>query len=226
MIFIMHDLKKGGLALIIGTVSGYITMAFHPSGHELLAPERFARAAYTVAATHSLALLGLPALFLGALAIYRRVEGPNRLGLAALVVFGFGLVGGMAAAVFSGFVGPALAAAILKAGAPDYDNGRLLFFLNGQLNRALAQVFVFASALAISLWSSAGLLGRHLPATIGVFGLLAGVCVIGFLSSGYLQLDIHGFGAVMIINGIWYISVGILLWKTTGVGTSVEANVR
>ena len=94
----MHDLQKGGLALIIGTVSGFVTMAFHPTGHELLAPEQFTRAAYAVVASHSLALLGLPLLFLGAVAIYRQVEVPNRLGLTALVIFGFGLVAGMAAA--------------------------------------------------------------------------------------------------------------------------------
>jgi hypothetical protein len=226
LFFIMRDLKKGGLALIIGTVSGFITMVFHPTGHDLLAPERFTRAAYIVVATHSLALLGLPVLFLGALAIYRRVDGPNRLGLTALVIFGFGLVAGMAAAVFSGFVGPALAAGILKGEVADYDNGRLLFYLNGQLNRAFAQVFVFASALAISLWSLAGLVGRRLPATIGIFGLLTGVGILVFLASGYLRLDIHGFGAVMLINGIWNISTGSLLWKTTGVETSVKANVH
>ncbi|HEX9425696.1 MAG TPA: hypothetical protein VF899_20840 [Pyrinomonadaceae bacterium] len=63
----MHDFQKGGLALIIGTVSGFITMAFHPTSHDLLAPERFPTAEYRVIATHSLALIGLPFLFLGRL---------------------------------------------------------------------------------------------------------------------------------------------------------------
>jgi len=210
----MHDFQKGGLALIIGTVSGLITMAFHPTSHDLLAPERFPTAEYRVIAAHSLALIGLPFLFLGAIAIYRRVDGANRLGLTALVVFGFGLVAGMAAAVFSGFVGPALAAEILQAEPAEYDNWRLLFHLNGQLNQAFARVFVAASAIAISLWSLAALISRRLPAAPGVYGLLAGMGILLFLLSGYLRLDIHGFGTVMLLTGIWYIVMGIVLWRT------------
>lgn len=211
---------------MIGTISGFITMIFHPTGHELLSPERFPQAAYIVVASHSLALLGLPLLFLGAVAIYRRVDGPDRLGLTALVIFGFGLVAGMAAAVFSGLVGPALAAGILNSYPVDYDNGRLLFHINGELNRAFAQVFVFASALAISLWFLVALLGRRLPAVIGVFGLLTGIGILVFLLSGYLRLDIHGFGAVILLNGVWYISTGVFLWKPIKAGTSVKANVH
>ena len=221
----MHDLQKGGLALILGTVSGFVTMVLHPTGHELLAPETYSRAAYIVVASHSLALLGLPLLFLGALAIYRRVDAPNRLGLTALVIFGFGLVAGMAAAVFSGLVGPALAAGMLKADPADHDKGRLLFYLNGQLNRAFALIFVFASALAILLWSSAAFLSRRLPAAIGAFGLLTSIGILVLLLSGHLQLDIHGFGVVILLNGIWYIGTGIVLWKTTNAGTSERADV-
>ena len=221
----MNDLQKGGLALIIGTVSGFITMVFHPTGPELLTPAQSTRAAYMAVATHSLALLGLPLLFLGALAIYRRVDSPNRLGLTALVMFGFGLAAGMATVVFSGFVGPSLAAGMLKS--PEaYDNGRSLFYFTGQLNRAFDQVFVFASALAISLWSLAALVGRRLPVAINIFGLLTGVGILVFLLSGYLRLDIHGFGAVILLNGIWYISTGIVLSTRIGARTSVKANAH
>lgn len=222
----MNDLQKGGLALIIGTVSGFVTMVLHPSGHELLASETHARAAYIVVVSHSLALLGLPLLFLGALAIYRRVDAPNRLGLTALVIFGFGLVAGMAAAVFSGLVGPALAGGMLKANPADYDKGRALFYLNGQMNRAFALVFVFASALAISLWSLATILARRLPVVLGGFGLLTGMGILLLLLPGHLQLDIHGFGLVILLNGVWYIATGIVLWKTNNVVTSDRADVH
>ncbi len=84
------------------------------------------------------------------------------------MVFGWGLVAGMAAAVFSGFVGPALASEILRAKPAEYENWRLLFHLNGQLNQAFARVFIVASAIGISLWSLAALISRRLPAAPGV----------------------------------------------------------
>ena len=50
--------------------------------------------------------------------------------------------------------------------------------------------------------------------------------VVVSLLSGHLRLDIHGFGAVMLLNGIWYISTGILLWKTIGEGPTEKANAH
>jgi uncharacterized membrane protein len=44
--------------------------------------------------------------------------------------------------------------------------------------------------------------------------MLAGIGILLFLLSGYLRLDIHGFGAVMLLTGIWYIVMGIVLWRT------------
>jgi hypothetical protein len=56
-----------GVALIVGSVGGVVTMLFHPTGHDLLAQaDQIARRneAITVA-THSLALVSIPVLLFG-----------------------------------------------------------------------------------------------------------------------------------------------------------------
>jgi hypothetical protein len=43
-----------------------------------------------------------------------------------------------------------------------------------------------------------------LGAIIGTLALLAVVI-------GHLRLDVHGFGAVVLSQGIWFITIGVLL---------------
>src|SRR5712692_4341932 len=100
----MTDDTKGGIALIAGSLAGIITMGLHPTVRDLSAPDQLAPMTLLLIGVHALAVLSLPIMFLGAVALSRRVASPDRLAIAALVVYGFALTAVLVAAVVDGFV--------------------------------------------------------------------------------------------------------------------------
>jgi hypothetical protein len=211
----MTDEQKGGVALIAGAAGGLLTMALHPTGRDLMTPGHFASMAALATAVHVLAIASLPVSFLGALALTRRLAAPSRLTLpvAALVVYGFALVAAMAAAAVSGLVAPHLAREILGATPQESAGLQLLAHFGWRLNQAFAQVFAVASAVALALWSAAIVRTRALPRGLGVYGLILGSVVALAVLAGHLRLDVHGFGLVMLGEGIWLLVAGGRMWR-------------
>ena len=62
----MTDNRMSGLALILGSVGSIITMALHPTGHDLQVPGQLTPVTHMIVAVHALALICLPVMFLGA----------------------------------------------------------------------------------------------------------------------------------------------------------------
>lgn len=212
----MTDDRKGGLALIAGALGMLVTMRIHPSGHELFVPGQFEPAARLALGSHALALTTLPLSFLGALALARRLDGPDRLGLVGLVLHGFALVAGMIAAAVSGFVAPEAARALLAAGPDARAVWEASFHYNGHLNQAFAKVLVVASSAAIGLWSAAILSSGALARGAGLLGLLVGSVTVLMLATGRVQLDVHGFGLIVLAQSAWFLTVGVLLFRSGG----------
>ena len=208
----MTDDRKGSLALIAGTLGMLATMSIHPSGHELFEPGAFASAARLAVGAHALALASLPLSFLGALALAQRLA-PDRLGLAGLVLYGFALVAGMIAAVVSGLVAPELARALLATDAARSEAWQALLHFNHLLNQAFAQVLVVASSAAIVAWSAALVRGVALARGAGYGGLLLGPVIVLALVSGHVQLDVHGFGLIVLAQSAWFLTVGVSLFR-------------
>jgi len=163
-------------------------------------------------AVHSLALVCIPILFLGALGLTRRLASPNRLALAGLVLFGFSEVAGMIAAGMSGLVIPGLIHHMVAEPAMA-DTWRAVLQLSGRLNQAFALMFVVASSVAIVLWSAAIIRSNVFSRALGVYGCLLGPITILVVLSGHLRLNVHGFGMIALGQAIWFISAGVLLWK-------------
>jgi hypothetical protein len=210
----MTDDRLGGIAMIAGAVGGIITMILHPSGRDLFVPGQLEPMAYLGVGVHALALASLPVGFLGALALSRRTDSPNRLAVAALVVYGFSLAAVMVAAVASGLVAPGLVREIVT-GPPTASAGwRMVFDYNGRLNQAFARVFAVASSAAIVLWSVAIVRSRALAPGVGIYGLLLGPAIIIAVGSGQLRPDVHGFGLVILGQAVWFIVVGALLCRS------------
>ena len=105
----MTDNRAGGIALIIGAMSGVVTMILHPvsggSGGHVMTHAQFETLAALIKGVHALAIAGIPFLFLGALALSRQLEMGGRLALLALVIYSLGLVAVMIAPAISGLVG-------------------------------------------------------------------------------------------------------------------------
>lgn len=163
-------------------------------------------------AVHSLALVCIPILFLGALGLTRRLAAPNRLALSALVMYGFADVAVMIAAATSGLIAPGLFHH-MAANPGMADAWRAALALNGHINQAFAMIFVVASSAAIVLWSAAILRSSGFSRPLGIYGCIIGPLTVIAVLSGHIRLNVHGFGLVVLVQAIWFISAGILLWK-------------
>jgi hypothetical protein len=208
----MTDDKKGGIALIAASLGGIITMGLHPTARDLFAPERLAPMTLLLVGVHALAVVSLPVFFLGALALSRRLAAPDRLALAALVVFGFALAAVLVAAVVDGFVVPGLAREIMTTAPPESDGWRIALYYNGLLNQAFARVFLVASSTSVVLWSVSILRSRTLAPGVAIYGLPMAPAVVIAVVSG-IRLDPHGAGLLILGQSVWYIAVGALLWR-------------
>ena len=209
----MTDDRKSGIALITGMAGTIITMAFHPTGNDLVAPGKFNDVARIGLAVHALALICLPIIFLGCLGLYKRFAGPDRISLAALVMYGFAAVAVMNAATLSGLVAPGLARHMLSGESGSRDMWSAAFHLSGDLNQAFAIVFVVASSTAILLWSIAMLSPSTFSRALGIYGCFLAPLTLVAVLSGHVRLNVHGFGMVVVGQAIWFISAGVLLCR-------------
>jgi hypothetical protein len=193
----MTDNRKGGVALIAGALGGIGTMILHPTARDLFAPGQLASMAQLLVGVHALAVVSMPVLFLGALALSRLVASPDRLAIAALVVYGFALMAVLVAAVVDGFVAPGLAREIMTTAPPASEGWRIALHYNGFLNQAFARVFLVASSTSIVLWSVSILRSRMLGRGVAIYGLLVGPAVVIAVVSG-VRLDPHGAGLLIL----------------------------
>jgi hypothetical protein len=213
----MTDDRKGGIALITANILLFSTMALHPTGHQLLsAGEHFHFVALLVLVAHSLAEVSVPIFFLGALTLTRRLAAPDRLAVAGLVTYAFSLIAGMVAAAASGFIAPAVATRIAGTTGSVKELWEAVFAYNGAVNQAFAQILVVASSAAIILWSVAIVRTRMLPRLAGIYGVIASSVLLVAVAAGFLKLGTHGFGAVVLVQGVWFVVVGAAMMKETG----------
>jgi hypothetical protein len=209
----VKDNRLGGIALIAGAIAGTVTMSLHPSGHHgVMSPHEMNMLALLTRAVHALGIIGLPLSFLGCIAMTRQLASPDRLSVAALVVYAFAAIAIMIAASMSGFVFPSVMSKLV-AGDPMTDMRRLFLDYTFQLNQAFASVYVVGSCVAIVLWSIAILKTRQLAAGLGFYGVVLGFAIVAGLFSGKLALDVHGFGLVTFTQSIWFIIAGVLLLR-------------
>ena len=206
----MTDNRMSGAALIAGMTGFIITMAFHPTGHDLGSPEHAAFMMRLNVAVHSLALVSIPILFLGALGLTKFLNAPNRLALAGLVLFGFAEVAVMNAAAVSGLIVPGVFHH-MTAESGLADTWRAVLQLCAHMNQAFALIFVVASSAAIVLWSVAVLRSHVFSRALAMYGCFIGPLTIIVVVSGHLALNVHGFGMVALSQAIWFIAAGVQL---------------
>jgi hypothetical protein len=218
----MTDNRMSGAALIAGMIGFIITMAFHPTGHDLGSPEHAAFMMRLNVAVHSLALVCIPILFLGALGLTKFLNAPNRLAVAGLVLFGFAEVAVMNAATVSGLIVPGVFHH-MTAEPGLADTWRAVMQLCGHMNQAFALIFVVASALAIVLWSVAILRGKLFSRSLGLYGCILGPVLILVVVFGRLPLNVHAFGMITLVLAIWFIVAGVQLCQKKNEPTKTAA---
>jgi hypothetical protein len=210
----MTDTRLGGAAIIAAAIAAIIVMAVHPTSHELFAPGKFSTVAVIGEAVHIFAILSNPVAFLGALALARYLDSPNRLAMSALAIYGFALVAVTIAATLSGLVAiPILQKLVGQPQSSPQLEGLAQY--TGLLNQAFARIYALLASIAIALWSIQIIRTRRLPLAAGIYGLVIAPVIFVAVVSGHVRLDVHGMGAVVLLQGIWFITVGAALYRTS-----------
>jgi hypothetical protein len=104
----MTDDRKSGIALIVGSLGLLLTMAIHPGGVSSLTAEQAQHLSIVSGAAHSVAIVSILLLFLGACGLTRSIAAADRMSFAAIVTYGFATVAVMIAAAVSGFIFPSI----------------------------------------------------------------------------------------------------------------------
>ncbi len=211
----MNDNRTGGLLLVAGNVAGLITMALHPHAHRdaTPSPHDLAMLAHLDRAVHGLALVGIVLIFLGALALTRRLAAGSRAALAALVLYGLAVAAILVAGTLDGFVAADLLDHMPAAG-PKLDFWWSLLDYNTRIVMAFASVYTVAASVAIFLWSLAIVRTRRLAPGLGWYGLVLAPLIVLVLLSGHIRMDAHGFGLILLTQAVWFIVAGILLARS------------
>jgi hypothetical protein len=210
----MTDDRKSGIALIAASIGGMLTMAVHPTaGSAPLTPELVARLAVTSAAAHSLAIVSFVALFLGACGLARRLSAPDRLSLAAVVVFGFACVSILIAASVSGFIVPSIMRMMSHDVPANATQWKIVLAGIFQINQAFARIYSIAASLAVILWSASALRNGGLTRGLALYGCIISPLIILAIATGLLHLDVHGMGLIVLADAIWFILAGSQLYS-------------
>jgi heme A synthase len=219
----MTDDRKAGLAFIAGSIGGMVTMAIHPTSGGVLTPAQFERLAVVSGIAHSLAMVSFLVMFLGSIGLTRRLaaregERPDRLAISGLVGYGFGAVALLLATAVSGFIVPDIMRHMIRDGAANVSQWRMIIDAVFQFNQAFARIYSVAASVAVMLWSVSALRNGGLGKVIAVYGCLIAPVLIVLIGVGHLRLDVHGMAVVVLAHAIWFVGVGVEMWRGTSDG--------
>lgn len=209
----MTDDRKSGIALIAGSLGGVLTMAIHPTAGGPLTSAQAEHLAMTSAIAHSLAMVSFVLLFLGACGLVRRIAAPDRMAFSGLVVYGVASVAVLIAAAVSGFIVPDLMRLMARDVTAAAQQWKLMITSIFQINQAFARIYSVAASLAIILWSVSALRSGGLGRKVAVYGCVIAPLLILGIVTGHLRMDVHGMGAVVLGQSIWFVVAGMEMYS-------------
>jgi hypothetical protein len=222
----MTDDRKSGIALIAGSLGGMLTMAIHPTALASLSAEQVSHLSSVSAVAHSIAMVSMLLLFLGACGLSRSIAAADRMSFAAIVTFGFACVAILIAAAVSGFIVPGIMnhmARDVPAAANQWQIAIVSIF---QINQAFARIYSVAAAVAIILWSISAMRNGGLGRGVAIYGCVISALIMVAVGLGHLRLDVHGMAAVGLGQVIWFIAVGCQLFRLNGSGSNLKSSAH
>jgi hypothetical protein len=211
-----HHARLAGIGLIAATLLSVLAMAHHPT---LTAPDittalqQLKELADLSAWVHGI-LIGLMLLIFWCLTEYslrRGVEKP--LVRAGLIFYGAGVVAMIGAATVSGWLTARVGTLVPNPGDQDLHLLAILINFSGSMNHVLANLGAVAMSAGILAWSVGLLHDQGWARAVGALGVLAGLAPALLLITGSMHLDVHGMMLVVLIQGIWNITLGVLLFQ-------------
>lgn len=218
----MTDNRKAGIALIAGSLGGILTMAIHPLGMASQTADQVAHLSLISGAAHSLAIVSVLLLFLGACGLTRCIAAPDRISFVAIVTYGFARVAIMIAAAVSGFTVPDLMKHVVRDVADATHQWQIVIDGIFQINQAFARIYSVAAAIAIIHWSVSALRNGGLGRGVAIYGCVVPPLIILGIAIGHLRLDVHGMTLVMLGLVIWFILVESQLCSRPTSGVSPQ----
>ncbi len=205
----MQREKLGGGTMIVGAIAGVVTMVFHPRGSDIA--RDVAGAGALSAVVHGLALLATPLTFFGLCVLTSQLARRSALAQLALVFQGAAAIAVMLAASLNGFIATTLIARLAVAADPNREIVKAMLRYNGDVGQFFARAYLLGSAIAIGLWSVEMLRTRMVLPGAGYLGVTTSLVTLVGVASGWLPMTIHGFGAVMLAEGVWLVMAGTWL---------------
>ena len=215
----MTDDRKSGIALLAGSLGGILTMAIHPTAGTSLSPGLAGHLASVSAIAHSLGIVSIVVLFLGACGLTHRLtaftgtSNPDRLAFAGVVTFGFACVAILIAATVSGFIIPSILRHMVRDGAAAASQYHLIVDAVFQFNQAFARIYSVAASAAIALWSVSALRHGGIARGIALYGCVVAALLAAGIAVGHLRLDVHGMAVVVLGHAIWFTLTGAQLCR-------------
>lgn len=194
-------------ALIAGTIGLFVTKGLHPTGAEALATAEGGGLNFLARGVHILAIAMLPLLLVGMFGLTRRLHVKPGLATCAFASWVLALAAVLVAAIMSGLVAPALADQWAAIATSERDGLLPFMRFTHTLNQAFAAVYVGLGGAAIVAWSIALQATKSAPRVLPVLGILVGVLAAAGTASGQLSLNVHGFGLVVLGQGVWMLGV-------------------
>jgi uncharacterized membrane protein len=129
---------------------------------------------------HTLALLSVLLLFLGACGLTRRLAAADRISFVAIVVYGFACVAVMIAGAVSGFIIPGIRKHMVRDVPAEMPEWQIVMVGIFQINQAFSRIFSVGAAIAIILWCVSALRNGSLGRGVAVYGcVVAALIIIG-----------------------------------------------
>jgi len=216
----MTDDRKSGIALIAGSLGGILTMAIHPTAGGSLTSDQVGHLSLVSGIAHSIAMVSVLLLFLGACGLTRSIAAADRMAFAAIVTFGFACVAVLVATAVSGFIVPGIMKHMVRDVPANVHQWQIVMDGVFQINQAFSRIYSVAASLAIILWSASALRNGGFGRGVATYGWVISALIMVAIGVGHLRLDVHGMAVVLFAQTIWFIVVGYQLCSRSGSANS------
>ena len=203
--------RPAGIILGLGSIIMLLFMALHPVVHAhdpggLVA--EMARIEAINAVVHGTLLGNQGLILLGLLGFAERLGLRRTLVRAGLIAAAMGTIALSGAALLNGFILPGLVAGHAGGGG-SFEALPPLLMLAHQTSVALIYVGIPAMSAAVLAWSLVLMRRGGASSAIGGAGVICALLPVIALATGHLPINVHGFGAFVLVQSIWYLAIAL-----------------